>query len=309
MQVVSELPPELANELQGMTLANEAMLLAGQYEEARKGFEAMYNLRFEHQPRNQRYHKGYELHQIGMTFVLSGQAGKAMLYFLLAYVEDLLSKAIGHEDEADLMPAARNLREVYKVDESALSQLKNIIREKKLLDIVVGDPNNILMELRSGRSVAEITKPEQIPQIGVVEKRRLGLFESDWEKRVFVGGSYSTHLSELNQIKKTCIEKGYDAVIALEFNIPKGKAHHHALMLLHECSKAIFEVSYQAGQLMEIERLRDYGIKPLIVCQEGAYLTAMLEELVLSQDYEVKHYSDPQQLETLVIAFLSAKTD
>ena len=308
MQVVSELPSELANELQGMALANEALFLAGQYPDARKGFEAMYNLRLESQPRDQRYHKGYELHQIGMTLVLSGQAGKALSCFLLAYIEDLLGTTIGQEDEADLMPAARNIREAYKVDESALSQLNNIVKQKKENGLVVGNPNAVLTQLAAGRLVEDAVKPGQAPQIGVEEKRRPGLFEMEWEKRVFIGGSYSMHLSELNQIKKICVEKGYEAIIALEFDTPEGKVHHHALMLLHECSNAIFEVSHQAGQLMEIERLRDYGTRPLMVCQKLAHLSAMLEELVLSQDYEIKRYASPQQLEALVTEFLSTNT-
>jgi hypothetical protein len=123
---------------------------------------------------------------------------------------------------------------------------------------------------------------------------------------VFLGGSYLKHYSEINQIKKVCKELGYDPVIAFEFETPHDKIHHHALMLLHECSKAIFEVTEHIGQLMEIERLRDYQpVEALIVCQVNAPLSEMLVALLGSQGYEVKRYSRPEELEKLVRGFLS----
>ena len=73
---------------------------------------------------------------------------------------------------------------------------------------------------------------------------------------------------------------------------------------MHECNKAVFEVSSEAGQLMEIERLRDYEIKPLVVCQVGAHLSKMLEELVFAQDYEIKRYGDDDELVKLVQEYL-----
>jgi hypothetical protein len=83
--------------------------------------------------------------------------------------------------------------------------------------------------------------------------------------------------------------------------------HHHALMLLHECGKAVFEVTEHVGQLMEIERLRDYEVKPLVVCQVNAPLSEMLEALLKSQGYEVNRYSNPAELEKLVTDFLSRR--
>lgn len=303
-KLVAPPPPELNQRFQGMALANESLMLSQQYDEARKGFEQIYDIFLQEQPPNERYHKGYPLHQIGMTLLLAGKASDALRYFVLAYIEDLLTQDEGDEDKADEMPASRNLRGVYRVQESALLELKRIARRKKEVRQVVHDPNEVFNELARGQPTREVTKPAQAPDVSE-EKRNPGRFESDWDKRVFVGGSYLKHYSEINQIKRICKELRYDPVISFEFKIPGGKMHHHSLMLLHECSKAVFEVTEHVGQLMEIERLRDYEVEALIVCQVNAPLSEMLEALLKSQDYEVKRYSEPQGLEDLVREFLS----
>jgi hypothetical protein len=307
IESVTPLPLELEQRFDGMRLANESLMLSQHYEEARKGFHQMYDILLQKQPAGVRYHKGYPLHQIGMTFLLEGKSPDALRYFILAHIEDLLLQKEGEEDKADKMPAGKNLRGVYKVPESALRQLKEIARNKKKTGELVQDPNVIFDELARGRSAPEVAKPTETPDVSE-ERRKPGKFESDWKRRVFVGGSYMKHYSEINQIKKVCKGLGYDPVIAFEFEMPPGKIHHHALMLLHECSKAIFEVTEHVGQLMEIERLRDYQVEALIVCQVNAPLSEMLEALLESEHYEVKRYSRPDELEKLVRGFLSQTT-
>lgn len=304
IEPVTALPLELNQRFQGMALANESLMLSQQYEEARKGFQQIYDMLLQEQPPGARYHKGYALHQIGMTFLLAGKPQDALRYFILAYIEDLLLQKEGEEDKAAEMPASKNLRGVYRVPDSALVQLKEIVRRRKKRGELVRDPSEVFNELARGRSAPEVAKPAEKPDVRE-EKRKPGKFESDWGKRVFVGGSYLKHYSEINQIKRVCKELGYDPVVAFEFEMPPGKVHHHALMLLHECSRAIFEVTEHVGQLMEVERLRDYEVEPLVVCQVNAPLSEMLEALLKSQGYEVKRYSDPPELEKLVRDFLS----
>lgn len=48
----------------------------------------------------------------------------------------------------------------------------------------------------------------------------------------------------------------------------------------------------------------DYEIKPLIVCQDGAHLSKMLEELVSAQDYDIKRYGGDDELVNLVESYL-----
>jgi hypothetical protein len=307
IEPVTELPPELDHKFEGMALANESLMLSQRYDEARAGFQQIYDMLLENQPAGARYHKGYPLHQIGMTFLLAGKSPDALWYFILAYIEDLLLQEEGEEDKADKMPASKNLRGVYKVPEPALGQLRSIVRRREKTGELVQDPNVIFDELAGGRSAPEVAKPTETPDVSE-KKRKPGRFESDWERRVFVGGSYLKHYSEINQIKKVCKELGYDPLIAFEFETPDGKIHHHALMLLHECGRAVFEVTEHVGQLMEIERLRDYEIDPLIVCQANAPLSEMLVALLGSQGYEVERYSRPEELDRLVRGFLSQAT-
>lgn len=130
-----------------------------------------------------------------------------------------------------------------------------------------------------------------------------------WERRVFVGGNYRDQLTILNEIKTLVKSLGYDPVLALDFDIPEGMAHHHSLMLLHECEKAIFEISSEAGQLMEIERLRDYQISPLIIYQsaksdESPRVTQMLRALLASLGFEPKAYSTVEELKQVVEDYL-----
>lgn len=303
MESYLNLPQELNQQFQGMALADETLMLAHQYDQARIGFEKIYKLILGKQPQQGRYHKGYPLHQIGMTYVLSGKAQEALLYFILAYIEDLLSQKLDEEDKADELPAGTNLQNVYKVQNEPLFELKKIVKEKKRKGEIIHDPNVIFELLAGTRKVLEVVKPEEIPVIDS-EKRKPGKFLSYWDKRVFVGGSYIKHLSEIKLIKKICIKFGYDPVVAFEFETPPERVHHHALMLLHECSRAIFEVTEHVGQLMEIERLRDFEVRPLILCQEKAYLSAMLEALLKSQNYVVQRYDTHDKLESLVREFL-----
>jgi hypothetical protein len=307
-RVVEPLPPDLNQEFKGMVLANEALMYSRDYQKALEGFKSIYRLLLDKQPLNIRYHKGYPLHQIGITLFLSGKQDEALKYFVLAYIEDLLSKEEGQEDKADDEPAGKTLRGAYGVSEDSLVRFKQVALEKKKLRQAVRNPEVVYDEVSKGKAPKNVVQlEEENPSIGQ-ESRQPGQFNSVWEKRVFIGGNYSTHLSELNTIKKVCMDRHYDPVLASEFKTPRGKIHHHSLMLLHECSKAIFEVSLEAGQLMEIERLRDYEIKPLIVCQPEAHLSRMLEELeelVSAQDHEIKRYCNDQELVMLVEAYLN----
>jgi hypothetical protein len=308
MRVVAPLPPELDQKFQGMALTNESLMLSRKYDAARQGFEELYQLLCGEQTPDDRYHKGYPLHQMGTSLVLSGKPQDALYYFILAYIEDLLSQDEGQEDLADQMPAGRTLQQGYKVQTGALTELKKIAQEKKKMGRIVHDPNDIFNEMARGKSSQEVTRPRQAPQVSV-ERRLPGQFDSVWERRVFVGGNYRDQLAILNEIKTLVKSLGYDPVLALDFEIPEGMTHHHSLMLLHECSRAIFEISSEAGQLMEIERLRDYHMSPLIIYQSGTSnepprVSQMLRALLASLGFEPKAYSTVEELRKAVKDYL-----
>lgn len=307
MEYTSPLPPDLDQEFQGMWLANGSLVFSRQYDRAKTGFEKLYRMLLDKQPVKSRYHKGHVLHQIGIILVLSGNPSKALRYFILAYIEDLLNVEPEEDDKADNAPAGRVLRGVYKVNEAALTHLKDIVRKKKSSGSVIRNPESVFAELAQGKSATEVTRPTSTLDLAL-EKRKPGQFEFDWENRVFVGGDYSTHFAEINDIKTTCQKMGYEPVIASDFETPPGMEHHHALMLLHECNRAIFEASSNAGQLMEIERLRDYGYssdRVLIVFQPHGHPTGMLEPLLKAQRYQIHRYQNSAELIERVKEFLA----
>ena len=77
-------------------------------------------------------------------------------------------------------------------------------------------------------------------------------------------------------------------------------------MLLHECRRALFEVSDDVGQLMEIERLRDYQVSALMLCQKDEKrLSGMLKTLFESSDCQFKQYGSMEEMDTHVRDFLT----
>lgn len=84
--------------------------------------------------------------------------------------------------------------------------------------------------------------------------------------RVFVGGNYD-FMPLLREICKTVFDNGYQPIFAYDFEVPKDEIHDHDIRLLHNCKYAIFEVSNPAGELMEIERVRDWQISTLLIYQ------------------------------------------
>ena len=88
----------------------------------------------------------------------------------------------------------------------------------------------------------------------------------DIENRVFIGGDYR-HPSVLREIKKIVSSLGFQPIIALDFDIPPRDINRCSKMLLHVSNYAIFEVSSSSGQLMELERTKDYDVETLVVFQ------------------------------------------
>jgi hypothetical protein len=124
---------------------------------------------------------------------------------------------------------------------------------------------------------------------------------------VFVGGSYRETEERLDALVAVVEELGFDAVATWDFAIREELTHHHSLMLLHECRFAIFEVTVEAGQLMELERCRDYGIDPLVVHgrDSGDPPSSMISTLLVRLSLEVRPYRDRAELRRVVGAYLA----
>jgi hypothetical protein len=137
-------------------------------------------------------------------------------------------------------------------------------------------------------------------------RRKRGRFDSDWERRVFVGGPYRAEDERIAALVAVVTRVGFDAVATWDFDIPADLTHHHSLMLLHESRSAIFDVTAEAGQLMELERCRDYGIDPLVIhgADRGEPPSSMISTLLGRLGLETHTYHDPGTLEQLVREYL-----
>ncbi len=136
--------------------------------------------------------------------------------------------------------------------------------------------------------------------------RPFTIFKTPWEKRIFVGGSMA--LSPIiEKIRDVVNEAGYDAVVASDFDAPEGMpTYHKCLVLLHCCKYAVFDLSKQAGQLLEIIRTPEYGIKTLLVWppNKERAITEMLKSVLDIQGIGHRAYGTIDEMALHVSEFL-----
>jgi hypothetical protein len=88
---------------------------------------------------------------------------------------------------------------------------------------------------------------------------------------------------------------------------PTSNAHDVSLLLLHTCSYAVIDVTAPAGQFLEIERARDYGVNVLLLRNgpvgHQPHISAMITSLV-SNHCQIQVYNDIPHLRRLIRNFL-----
>lgn len=128
-----------------------------------------------------------------------------------------------------------------------------------------------------------------------------------YEKRVFVGGNYDL-LDMLREQHVKAVKKcGFTPVLAWDCEI--SNIHDDDLRILHNCRFAVFEVRISGGELMELERARDYKCKTLVVCYKRPGMEdppAGLSSMVTTAGYPLKYYNSYKELESLIKEFLTA---
>ena len=135
-----------------------------------------------------------------------------------------------------------------------------------------------------------------------------------FEERVFIGGNYD-QIADLRNIASFVKESGFTPILPYDdFILPEDQIHDWDLRLLHCCNYAIFDVTQPGGELMEIERTRDYGVKTLLVHQirEKKNLKTDLPSkvktmLLQSGSHETRGYTDFPALEAIIEEFLLQK--
>jgi len=260
-----------------------------------------------------RVHKGAAYYNLGVCYLFEEKydENKAVHNFLLAYVEDCISNA--HSIElAAWMDAAHMLRISLGVDPTFLKQIDTLISIIKI-PTTIFDPTKIL-----SHALDTIGEEGSINESNVARLCKLGcppiprktqlLRVFNWEKRVFIGGNYTSHTSNLLKIKEIVVRLGFEPVIVDDYLIPKERIRQFSLMLLHTCKFAIFDVTTAGGQYIEIERAADYDIKPLLIFSADSPnrdqpLTSGLKMLAAE---DLTAYRDMEtELEPLIKRYLS----
>jgi hypothetical protein len=199
------------------------------------------------------------------------------------------------------------LRNVFRIDVGFLKAIKEYVAKLKKEEkwAQARDPVRILeavLNIVKPRSLLDLCK--SIPK--VVPKQPIDPLPGTWDKRVFVGGDYD-HLSILREIQDAVIRSGFQPILPYDFLVPANLIHHHDLMLLHCCRLAIFEVSSPAGQLMEIERAKDYDVNAILFYTDRDGPPHSLTSMVLTAGYAMQPYSDISDLKKKVASWLATK--
>ena len=82
--------------------------------------------------------------------------------------------------------------------------------------------------------------------------------------------------------------------------------HDTSIMLLKECSYAIFEITVSNGHLMEIERAKDFQDLKVILVYQSIDPTSRpsITRMLMTTSYEKSGYTNFVQLVTLLNNFL-----
>lgn len=104
------------------------------------------------------------------------------------------------------------------------------------------------------------------------------------------------------------LKKGFEPVVADDYLLPQEQTNREfCLMLLHTCKYAIFDVTMAGGQLIEVERTRDYGTRnPLVIFNASSLdMDRPLTSGISMLEQNMVSYRDPEtDLEPLVEKYL-----
>lgn len=118
------------------------------------------------------------------------------------------------------------------------------------------------------------------------------LRETELRKRVFLGGNYD-NIAVLREIRKMIERCGFHPILALDVDMLEEEIHRQDLCLLSNCTYAIFEETFPAGELMELERAGDYpNIKRIYIFYQARFNKeehpAQLSSMIVSMAQEIK---------------------
>lgn len=181
------------------------------------------------------------------------------------------------------------------------------IRDEKSGDVkyITGEKLNIEVikneelsdeQLNNIRMLRDIINPEKDSGKG---KKVSELFSQD--RNVFIGEKYGTHPYFIPIAKSIIVKHGYMPVVASEFEMPR-TIHDKSLILLQNCKYAIFQVAPPGGQYPEIERTRDYNIKPLLLGEKSEELT--ISQMISTFGPRIEFYKNTEELIDIIERYL-----
>lgn len=239
-----------------------------------------------------RYHKGGEVHNMGACKLYTHQAVDALHYYIMGYIEDLLSLPL---ENANKSPGALTLTDVFKLSEEELGLIQNSVQKAIETKGIVQNPLNVLENIMKLRSYDELENKAKKVSLFIQQGKypSISKLPGDFDKRVFIGGDYES-IYLLDGIIGPVSEYGYVPIVAAEFNTEPENIHHHALLLLHNSKYAIFDVSSKGGHMMEAERTLEYGTETLFVCNktEQTRVSGMLRSL----GKDIKWFEDREKI-------------
>lgn len=272
-----------------------------------KMWRELYSEVLKRQPDDKRYHKGGEVHNMGITKYFSMSPIEALNYFMLGYIEDVLSTKTESGARPEDAPGAQNLKNLFGLKDQHFQLLRKLVNESIEEKGLVQDPQYVLDNLpaytekqeieRVAKDFSPLLKKHQYP---------ISQIHGELEKRVFIGGSYG-RLYILNWITKAVLKSNYIPIIPREFRPhPDLPTRNHSLLLLHNCKYAIFDISTMGGHLMEIERTFDYKTYTLFLCEKvyAASVSAMLSSL----DKPTHFFKDYNDIKGIVEQFLKSNS-
>ena len=129
---------------------------------------------------------------------------------------------------------------------------------------------------------------------------------------MFIGGSYvDSETSVLSYFGQVVKRRGFEPIVADDYEMPPIAMHDITMYLLHSCRLAIFEASNPSGALMELERTADYGTLCLVLYreQEGYWSqSAMLSSFVRQHEGRIRlgSYVRPRHTVAIIRRWLAA---
>lgn len=305
-QIPKQLPQGLLNEYSKVekTFINAVQPGAdlSVIEESFNLWKSLYEKIIKSQSDGIRYHKGGEVHNMGICKIYTLQMVEALPFFLLGYIEDLLSEDVNTANQA---PGAMTLKNAFHLSDMELTKIQECVQDVIKKKGVVQNPQDVLNNFTQLKMYEELIKGVKKISL-LIEPGKYSSIDDipdRWEQRVFIGGDYES-ISSLDLIIRSVVDFGLVPIIAKEFKSSPERIHHDSLLLLHNCKYAIFDVSGKGGHMMEAERTLDYGTETLFVCnkKEAPRVSAMLSSI--GEKYKIHYFENRSELKKHISDFL-----